>query len=198
MGLEVSYMEFMENELVKVFGSDWNNLTMLELGNQHISSNEKYRYGTGKDYYSSVGFNHISVDINGEDGALPLDLRYPSQFEQFVNKIDVLTNFGTTEHVEPHDTQYECYSILHNCVKLGGLMVHVLPDVYELDQYGAWSGHCTNYYSHEFFKMFAEECGYEILNSTLIRSNRCVILKKILDKPFMSDKELFLSGIKVR
>lgn len=198
MGLDISYMQFIENELLNVFGKDWTGLTMVELGNQHISPNEVYRYPTGKEYYSSKGFKHISIDINGEDGALPLDLRNPELFKEYFNIVDVLTNCGTTEHVEPHETQYECYYILHKCLKVGGLMFHVLPDVNELDLNGAWSGHCTNYYSDEFFKMFAEECGYEVLNSTIIRGNRSVCLKKTLDLPFIQNKEKFLNLISVR
>lgn len=198
MGLDLSYMNYIQNELVNVFGENWNGLTMLELGNQHITQGEGCDFLTGKDYYSNKGFEHISIDMNGEDGALPLDLRNPDLFAQYFNSVDVLTNSGTTEHVEPYETQYECFSILHNCVKVGGIMIHIVPDVYELDNHGSWAGHCTNYYCDEFFTTFAKDCGYEVLSSTVIRGNRAVCLKKTLDLPFMQDRQKFLSLISVR
>lgn len=198
MGLEVEYIRFINQGIGAVYGQNTKDLTMVELGNQWISPNPVISERFGKDYFTNQGFKHISIDMNGEDGAIPLDLRIPALFKNLFNKVDILTNAGTTEHVEPHECQYECYSIIHNLVKHGGLMVHILPDVHELDTNGAWAGHCTNYYSTEFFEMLSRECGYEIIRNNTINSNRCVALKKTFNLPFMKDKNLFLSYIAQR
>lgn len=198
MGLEVQYIRFINQGIGAVFGENTKGLTMMELGNQWISPNPVISERFGKDYFTNQGFKHISIDMNGEDGAIPLDLRIPALFKKYFGKVDILTNAGTTEHVEPHECQYDCYSIIHNLVKPGGLMVHILPDVHELDTNGAWAGHCTNYYSTEFFEMLSRECGYEIIKNNTIYGNRCVALKKAHNLPFMSDKHLFLSYIAER
>jgi len=200
MGLEVQYMRFINNAIHKVFGYDISNkkLKMLELGNQEISPNPVYPGRLGKEYYSNLGFDHTSVDLNGMDGALPLDLRIQPLFREFNNTIDVLTNSGTTEHVEPHECQYDCFNIIHDCVKVGGIMIHLLPDVVELDERGWWIGHCTNYYSTEFFEMLASECNYEILGNEVMVGIRAVALRKLQDNVFTKNKELFLSKIAQR
>lgn len=64
--------------------------TMLELGNKRNAR------GVYKAWFQARGVDHVSVDLNGKDGALPLDLQRPLGLGRF----DMVTNFGTTEHVE--------------------------------------------------------------------------------------------------
>ncbi|RWH78079.1 class I SAM-dependent methyltransferase [Mesorhizobium sp.] len=63
--------------------------TMLEFGNK------KNAMGTYKDCFIAHGFEHVSVDLNGKDGTLERDLQVPLSLGRF----DIVTNFGTTEHV---------------------------------------------------------------------------------------------------
>lgn len=63
---------------------------MLELGNKRNVSL------TYKRFFESQGYRHVSVDWNGQDGALKRDLRQPLNLGTF----DMVTNIGTTEHVE--------------------------------------------------------------------------------------------------
>lgn len=193
MGLEVSYLVFIRSAFQYNFGQTLTGLSMLELGNQWIWRSPTIPYTTGKQYFIDLGFEHTSIDLNGEDGSLVRDLREPDQFLEWHNKFDVVTNAGTTEHVEPHEKQYEAFSVIHNCVKVNGLMVNINPDVDELDSRGLWWNHCNTYYSTRFYEMLAAECGYEILDNQEILGNRCVVLKKLSDVPFMTDRSKFQS-----
>src|ERR1041384_5416258 len=65
--------------------------SMLELGNKVTGAGLVY-----KSVFEAMGIRHVSVDWNGKDGALPLDLRQPLNLGRF----DMVTNFGTSEHVE--------------------------------------------------------------------------------------------------
>jgi hypothetical protein len=159
---------------------------MLELGNQLIDGSK-----TGKEYYISLGHQHTSVDLNGNNGSLKKDLRYPNEFIEWHNTFDIITNAGTTEHVEPVEYQYECFSILHDCLKVNGIQLHVVPCVEGLHDL-RWSKHCTIYYSMDFYKMLVEKNSYELIEMKLSENNLLLVcLRKTLDRKFMTDKNIF-------
>ena len=172
-------------------------LRMLELGDQLINDTDKLEY-TGKEYFKNRGYSHISVDINGLHGAEVRNLCYPSQFQDFFDHFDICTNCGTSEHVEPFDKQYECYLIIHHCIKKGGLYVHIVPDVNERDERGLWIDHCRFYYGDYFFKKLAKMCDYKIIANKVINGHRCVAMQKSNDQNFSIDRTEFLSWIAIR
>jgi hypothetical protein len=163
-------------------------LSMFELGNQRFIGGQ---FTTGKEHFENLGMTHTSVDLNGEDGALPLDLRCPEMFYEFRCKYDILTNLGTTEHVEPIEKQYECFSIIHDVVKPGGIMIHMVPDLEELENSGAWKDHCSIYYRKEFFTKLAQHCNYTLLDSKVIFGLRSVVLRKETARAFTTNKDIF-------
>lgn len=197
MGLTTSYLQFIESSIEQVFGSQTRGLRMLELGDQVIAE-PGITETTGKAYFSQRGYEHVSVDINGLHGAEARDLTRPEQFGDWHQRWDILTNAGTTEHVEPFRLQYECFGVLHDCVRPGGVAIHLLPDVDERDNRGVWKNHCRIYYSAAFFEMLAAECGYEVLSNTVVNGLRCVALKKVSETPFMGDRSRFLAAIDQR
>ena len=67
---------------------------MLELGNKRNTPRHIY-----KAFFEARGFRHVSVDINGSDGALRKDLTEPLGLGTF----DMVSNIGTTEHVSEGD-----------------------------------------------------------------------------------------------
>jgi hypothetical protein len=81
---------------------------------------------------------------------------------------------------------------------VGGVAIHLVPDVNECDERGFWKGHCPFYYSSEFFELLATECGYEMLRNEVINGLRAVAVRKSRDIPFMSDRSNFLRAIAVR
>ncbi len=181
------YFDFV-NQCINLEFFDPAGLSMFELGNQRIITGSTF--ATGKEHFTNVGISHTSVDLNGEDGSLPLDLRKPELFNEFSNKFDILTNLGTTEHVEPISKQYECFSIIDSVVREGGIMIHMVPDVKELDQCGAWANHCSLYYSEEFFLNLAAMCNYTVLENKVIFGLRSVCMRKETSA-FNASRELF-------
>jgi len=115
---------------------------MLELGNKKTGGT------TYKSYFESKGIDHTSIDWNGLDGAIKLDLRQPIEMEPF----DMVTNIGTSEHVS---NQYGVWFNIHNLCKVGGIVVSHTP----LE--GDWWWHGLHYPRMSFFEQFAE-MGYEI------------------------------------
>ena len=182
------YFDFV-NDCIRLEFYEPAGLSMFELGNQRIISGSIHT--TAKQHFTSIGMNHTSVDLNGEDGALPLDLRQPELFKEFRNKFDILTNLGTTEHVEPINNQYECFSIIHDIVRPGGIMIHMVPDVEELDNSGAWKDHCNVYYKKEFFFALADKCNYTILENQVIFGLRSVSMRKETSIAFTTNREIF-------
>ncbi len=194
MGLTGAYLRHFEASIELVFGAGVRGLRMLELGDQ-VVDDAGIPEETGKAYFTNRGFHHVSVDLNGLHGAVVRDLSRPEQFRDWRGSWDIVTNAGTAEHVEPFDSQYECFSIIHHCLRIGGIAIHLLPDVREHDEHGAWKGHCRYYYSEEFVRTLAEGCGYETLANCLIHGLRCVTLRKTKDAPFMQDRSKLLGSI---
>jgi hypothetical protein len=197
MGLNTTYLRFIESSIAQIFNKGVMPLRMLELGDQVITD-PNISESTGKAYFTNRGYEHVSVDINGLHGAVVRDLTRPEQFHDWHGSWDILTNSGTTEHVEPFELQYECFSIIHDCLKVGGIAVHLIPDVHQHDEHGAWKNHCGYYYSGVFFEILAKECEYELLASTVINGLRCATVKKTKNVPFMKDRLKFLSLIAQR
>ena len=121
MGLRIQYIKY-GNRFIKSEFKRHKGLSMLELGNQTIRRSSKHDLPkTGKKYFESLGMHHTSVDLNGLDGAIALNLSKPIINPNWVNHFDVVTNFGTTEHVEPYEAQYACFRNIHNFMAVNGL-----------------------------------------------------------------------------
>ena len=141
MGLSLKTLQFIDTSIESVFGMK-TNLRMLELGDQ-CTNDFAIPEKTGKKYFENRGYKHVSVDLNGLNGAVARDLTKPEQFKDWHGEWDIITNAGTTEHVEPFESQYECFNIIHDCIKVGGIAIHLNPDVYEHDVHGRWKNHCN-------------------------------------------------------
>lgn len=183
MGLDYKHLTLIDSAIADTFGDS--KVKMLELGNQHLPPKSIIK--TGKEYFTKKGHQHISVDINGQDGALVKDLTKPEQFAEWQGAFDIVTNAGTSEHVEPLPQQYECFKIIDSCLKVGGLAVHILPDVNARDQSGLWNNHCSYYYDATFFSAF-NQWGYKVLVNTIDSGLRLVVMQKIADNSFVGDR----------
>jgi hypothetical protein len=117
--------------------------SMLELGNKRkAGGNGPFTY---KDVFTGLGFRHVSVDINGQHGALPKDLTKPLNLGTF----DMVSNIGTSEHVSENDWigQAACWRNILQAMHVGSVLVSITPKP------GSWPNHGT-WYPHEAF--FAE------------------------------------------
>ena len=172
-------MGICENQysFVKKYGLDLlkeNNKYMLELGDQLLNGNEIFNgleKGTpAKQFYTMSGYNHTSVDWNGKNGSIKVDLTKP--YPKFINSFDIITNHGTTEHVH---NQYSLFKNLHEWAKVGCIFVHCVPlDSEEHRQYinYEWPPHGDFEYSSKFWDELCREVGYELIinNGNLVRN----------------------------
>ena len=177
-----------------------NNISnMLELGNQCINNREieEIKEKWGKEYFTNIGITHTSIDWNGKNGSLKLDLTQPFD-EEFINAFEIVTNCGTTEHVE---LQYEVFKNLHDCGKVGCFYMNSVPldTVENKNKNGVPTNpHGIYEYNTLFFIKLCQLCNYEIVNintdkSTWAPNNQGLcnaIYKKKTNESFIS-KETF-------
>jgi hypothetical protein len=103
-------------------------------------------------FWTWLGLDYASIDIDGSPGSIPLDLNYDEVPTEFIGKYDVVTNFGTTEHVA---NQLQSFKIIHDLAAAGALMLHVLPA-------GGMLNHGLVSYNPKFFWMLGRSNGYKI------------------------------------
>ncbi len=77
-----------------------------------------------RQFWEWLGFQYASIDIDGSPNSIPLDLNYDILPEWALKKFDVVTNFGTTEHVA---NQLNAFKIIHDLTAPGGIMIHAVP-----------------------------------------------------------------------
>lgn len=122
--------------------------SMLELGNKKKGD---FVY---KKFFEGRGFRHVSVDWNGQDGALKKDLRFPLNLGTF----DMVTNVGTTEHVSEKDWngQVGAWRNILNAMHVGSVLISITPKP------GSWPRHGRWYPHQEFFPDLARLNGCEV------------------------------------
>jgi hypothetical protein len=158
--------------------------SILELGNQIMNLAEAQDI-SAKEYYSNLGFTHTSIDINGKDGALNLDL---STDLGEIGQFDLVTDMGTTEHVPD---VYNCLKNVFNACKVGGVMIHKNPKT------GNFPGHGQHFFTLEFWNQYAELCSLEkldiyphaIYHNTKDGWECIAILKKTEGSKFLTEKQ---------
>ena len=191
MGIRLQYIDYIHKACNFISGN-----RMLELGNQVMRGKNRPPEKTGKRFFTNRGFEHTSIDINGKHGAVVLDLSKPIIKPEWNGYFDIITNLGTTEHIEPFEGQYECFKNLHNFLSEGGVLVNIVPDAERSFKHNFFrKRHCNNYYKRDFFKMIAEVNSYELINLSVRNIYQYSCLIKKVDQSFMEDSDLFLSGI---
>ena len=86
------------------------------------------------DVLTRAGMEYHALDIFPGYKTEIFDLNQQSLSEEQVGKFDVVLNFGTTEHVLG---QWNAFKVIHDAMKVGGIVVHDLP--------------MTGYLNHGFF-----------------------------------------------
>ncbi|MFX1501567.1 MAG: hypothetical protein ACFFDH_11445 [Promethearchaeota archaeon] len=167
MGITSNTLDF-EDEVIEKAGFEWNKIRMCELGSQ-LMVNGKI---SSKAYYilKKNVIEHVSLDLNGLYGSLIVDLCLPVH-ESFFNRFHLITNYGTTEHV---NNQYQVFKNIHDMCKVKGVMIHVLPIP------DNWPNHCRYYYPRNFFDELAKLCNYEIIKIVLKNAFKPPKPKKML------------------
>jgi len=175
MALTTILVEMMDESIASHFGYTAG-LRMIELGDQVCVGMQS---ATGKEYFTKCGFEHVSIDLNGNHGALALDLTQPELFSEFYGYFDVLTNSGTSEHVLDQAAVFE---ICDKVLKPGGLAIHIVPDVSARET--TWKGHSPHYYDASIFEAMSQ---FTIQKIELLRSQ---------DKEIVIDGLLYVAMVK--
>ena len=126
---------------------DYCNLDLLELGDQELalpdgrlSSDHKIR-----DLYGYMFKSWTTYDLHETKGVTKFDLSVEANgFDTF----DVITNFGTCEHVEPELGHYFCWKNIHKFLRKDGLIISASP----LEE--GWEDHCRYFYGKQFYLDF--------------------------------------------
>lgn len=150
---------------LRTLGHDFRDLRIAELGDQFVKGFGGRRT-LAKHVFAVLGATHESFDINGKGGAHAVDLGQPlgEQCPQFFQGFDLVTNYGTSEHVESGpDAQRWCFANMDWLCCVGGVMVHYVPHV-ECSRHGAY------HYDEGFFVRLAHVAGYQIV--TLEKSKK--------------------------
>jgi SAM-dependent methyltransferase len=108
-----------------------------------------------REFWQWLGFEYAAVDIDGNPGSIPLDLNYDRAPWNSKKKFDLVTNFGTTEHVANH---LNAFKLIHDLTAQGGIMVHRLPCQ------GMFNHGFVNY-NFKFFWMLARSNGYKFIHA---------------------------------
>lgn len=156
--------------------------SILELGNQIIFFGNDYGK-PAKPMFEKMGLKHVSVDTNGQDGAIILDLskKIPLQYYLCIaNLFGIVTDFGTSEHVSNF---YNCWLNKHSLCKIGGYIISENPKT------GNWKGHGHHYLTESFYQKLAYMAGYEMMeigehpamSNTTDGWNIYCVLKKLKD-----------------
>jgi len=200
-----TYLDFINDSISKVHGTSLQGKKILELGDNDPTYDLQS--------FVSKGMEHTLIEPyhEGEDGNLagpympriaeiyiPKMLHKADNLSEYMNYFDVITNIGCLEHIIPLELHYDIWKNLHDMCKVGGVMIHIMPDDYECFMYLRWLGHCTIYFSTEFFENLASKLGYEIVNNELLNFNRSVALKKTTNSTFNLNKSEFLATFHTR
>lgn len=106
------------------------------------------------EFWTWLGYEYASIDIDGSPGSIPLDLNYDRAPESAKGKYQLVTNFGTTEHVA---NQLNAFEVIHDLCAPGGLMIHHVP------AQGMFNHGLVNY-NPKFFWMLARSNGYQLVH----------------------------------
>jgi len=200
-----SYLGFINDCITKVHGSNLQGKKILEIGDNDPTYDLQD--------FVKKGMEHTLIEPchSDENGLIagpymprvaeifvPKMLHNADNLSEYINYFDVITNIGCLEHIEPLDLHYEIWKNLHNMCKVGGVMIHIMPDDYECFMYLRWFGHCNIYFSTEFFENLASKLGYEIVSNELLNFNRSVALKKVTNSTFDLNKKDFLATFHAR
>lgn len=172
-------------------------LTRDELLLRELHDRSLIKEKTCKEYFEKKEMIHTSFDLNGKHGSLKVDLSKAINDERWLGHFDVITNIGTSEHIEPLSSQYEVFMNIHNMLKVGGIAIHTVPVNRALEK-DLWIKHCNNYYSLDFFDILSQQNNYSILEKDIewIKwGGIWVCLQKNEDIPFMKDREELLKHI---
>lgn len=116
-------------------------------------SNDTKKTVASRELWEWLGFNYSHIAVDGNDGAVSLDLNFDATPEAMRGKFSLVSNIGITAHVA---NQLNAFKTIHDLCATGGVMLHRLPAEGLLT-------HGLLKYSPKFFWMLARSNGYKWL-----------------------------------
>jgi SAM-dependent methyltransferase len=159
--------------------------SVCELGDQLIATKKnppgsprKFERGPAEPFYRSLGCGeYVTIDANG-NATILADLNLP--LDPMPGPFDLVTNWGTTEHVFDFA---QCWETLHDLTRAGGFLVFEQPSQGYLD-HGLYCPQPT------LFRDIARHNGYEIAHFDTPKTDRGMLVRaafrKLLDQPFQT------------
>ena len=111
------------------------------------------------EFWRWLGFDYATIDIDGSPGAIALDLNFDNAPDDAKGKYQLVTNYGTTEHVA---NQLNAFEVIHDLTAPNGFMIHALPTQ------GMFNHGLINY-NFKFFWMLARSNGYKFVHADFSR-----------------------------
>jgi hypothetical protein len=124
---------------------------LLESGIEHLAETAP----RAREFWTWLGFHYASIDIDGSPGSISFDLNYDSVASEVRGQYDLVTNFGTTEHVA---NQLNAFEVMHDLAAPGGLFIHELPAQ-------GYFNHGLVNYNFKFFWMLARSNNYKVIDA---------------------------------
>jgi len=123
---------------------------IVEGGAEHVPETAPL----ARQFWEWLGFKYAAVDIDGSPNSIPLDLNFDAVPRRVRKKFDIVTNFGTTEHVA---NQLNAFKVIHDLTAVGGIMIHNLPAQ-------GFINHGLVNYNPKFFWMLARSNDYRLVH----------------------------------
>lgn len=181
-GYTSDILDYVYSLMLLQFGS-LDNMSILEFGNQQYYSNynEKHKinkYEYMKIFYENNNLIYNSIDIINNTNNIIIDVRKPidnllllnNNINIKINKLDIITNIGFSEHIGENDiednlliNQYNIFKNLHdisnninNNENNKVLYIHILPTNHQ------WLRHGVCYYNINFFTELIQLNNYKV------------------------------------
>lgn len=110
-----------------------------------------------KPFWEWLGCRYVAVDFDASPHVLRLDLNFDDVPQEHRGRYDLVTNFGTTEHVA---NQIQAMKVIHDLTRPGGIMLHTVPTQ-------GYSAHAMINYTPKFFWALSRSCRYDIRDMRL-------------------------------
>jgi hypothetical protein len=133
--------------------------SLCELGDQWLFVSGVEHHTFSRDYFKDTGLigRYESLDYMDREGvSIILDLNHDINEQENYDgfQYDVITDFGTLEHVFDY---YQGLKNAYNLCKVGGVMIFSTPKV------DSWPGHCFHTFESKFFTEFCTMTGMELI-----------------------------------
>jgi len=119
LGAQAFHSDIDPNALAQVFNEFRPDLTPSQDRLQELSRDQF----PGR-IYEELGFKYNCVDVFEAENGFVCDLNFDTAPDAIAGKGDLVTNFGTTEHVM---NQLNSFRFIHDLTRPGGLMWHNVP-----------------------------------------------------------------------